>query len=208
MYLIGINIHALALHVLREMYPVLRTKTVLGNFGCKEIIDILGLYNTGKIKAALKGPTKHAKQQQQIVVGGKTVLPSARAVARVVNETLQRYCSSGEVDINIKSLDWVGAERLGLDEGYILEWARRIWDGMVNGTDKYLSHDAYFKLYHLQGQYIRPNHGSRERCEADKLAFGKHDTIIFDEAQVCSHLRSTQRQVLKDFRTQIQTWLR
>lgn len=116
--------------------------------------------------------------------------PTANVVASCVKKTLEGYWSSKDLELSRNQLPSKMIWKLGLNSDVLFKWAENLWEGMVAGKVRYVPHDAYLKLFHLDGVQqaetgVGSGHMSLVRGDGDIAAFGQYEVIMFDEAQVC-----------------------
>lgn len=159
------------------------------SFTAGHVIEMLGLKdNTNMITSALINPSLHSLPGARKRQEGKKLFPTANSVASCVKKALEKYWSLKDLELSRKSLPFSMIEALGLRSDVLLEWADKLWKGMVAAKVRYFPHDAYLKLLYLDGVQQGGGAGvggTYWRGDGDKAVFGKYEVIMFDEAQVC-----------------------
>lgn len=181
-------------------------KMEICSFSAVNVIEMLGLRDSVKITSALVDPTAHSLPGTRVTRDGVKPFPTANSVATVVKKTLEKYWSSRDLELNRRCVPWAMVEKLGLKGEVLLKWADELWKEMVAAKARYFSHDGYLKLLHLDGIQAEPEGtgvgGTRisgvdgmdgierglVRGEGDRVAFSRYNVIMFDEAQVGSHI--------------------
>lgn len=165
------------------------------SFTSRHVIEMLQLENnTAMITSALINPSLYSlpgsRKKKEEEDDGKMRFPTANVVASCVKKTLERYWSSKNLELSRNQLPLKMIWKLGLNSDVLFKWAENLWEGMVAGKVRYVPHDAYLKLFHLDGVQqaetgVESAHGGLVRGGGDMAAFGQYDVIMFDEAQVC-----------------------
>lgn len=150
-------------------------------FGSSEIVKLLNL-DDNLIGEALVNPSLHAHPRvKKQNLDGKMPFPSPTSVAIRVKSAFENFCNSAELEITWRCLPTKLLDKMGLKHSAVLRWVERLWKGMTDGTDPYMTHDCYSKVVCLAAS--RMPEGQRNVGEA--IAFGRYDVIMYDEAQVC-----------------------
>lgn len=154
------------------------------SFTVKHVIEMLQLENNiTMITSALINPSLYSLPGIKEKEEGKQRFPTANAVASCVKKTLEKFWSSKELGLSWRQLPFKMIEHLRLKSDVLFKWAESLWEGMIGAKVRYVPHDAYLKLFHLDG--VQQNQQNLVRGDGDMAAFGQYDIIMFDEAQVC-----------------------
>lgn len=167
------------------------TMEIPSSFTSRHVIEMLQLENnTAMIISALIDPSLYSLPGSTKKEEGKMRFPTANVVASCVKKTLEKFWSSKDLELSLKQLPLGIIWKLGLKSDVLFKWAENLWERMVGGKVRYVPHDAYLKLFHLDGVQqvgtgVGSAHGSLVRGDVDIAAFGQYEVIMFDEAQVC-----------------------
>lgn len=154
------------------------------SFTVKHVIEMLQLENNiTMITSTLVKPSLYSLPGAKEGGEGKRRFPTANVVASCVKKTLEKFWSSKELGLSWRQLPFKMIEHLGLKSDVLLKWAESLWERMIGAKVKHVPHDAYLKLFHLDG--VQQNQQNLVRGDGDTAAFGQYDIIMFDEAQVC-----------------------